>query len=713
MKGRDRHGWGSFFRPLAWLLSWPAREKDRISKGFTMLDLSRLNPEQLAAVKHTEGALLVLAGAGSGKTGVITYRIAHLILDLKVPPDRILAVTFTNKASKEMKERVEHIVGRKHCKGIVLSTFHSLGVRVLKRDIERLGYKKNFSIYSTADQVGLVRQIVREVNCDQKKYDAEAIIWRISGAKNKLIPPERFIPGPLDDIDMMAGLVYPRYQSALKAFNAIDFDDIIMLTAELLQHHPEVLKHWQDRFGYIMVDEYQDTNSSQYLLVNLLAAGCQNLCVVGDDDQSIYGWRGADVGNILDFEKDFKGCRTIKLEQNYRSTGNILDAANSLIGNNKVRKEKKLWTAAGQGPPIDLLIVQDDEEEATSVVERIQLERFKKDTPYSDFAILYRTNAQSRAFEEQLRFEDIPYVLVGGTQFFERKEVKDSIGYLRVIANPLDEISLLRIVNFPKRGIGDGTVIRINQWSLEHEIPLFEAFGRVAEIEGITEGIRDKVLGFHDTLLDAAHGFAEGGGLAEKCKALFEKLGIEAEIFRTIDDAKAARRKVENVEQVINSMAAYEERVPQATLGGFMEKVSLMDEDRFSSKDKKDHGKDAVTLMSLHSSKGLEFPFVFLVGLEDEILPHKRAIYEDFTVDEERRLCYVGITRARQQLVMTRTLFRKKYGKLQERIPSRFLAELPAGVLNVQQSGVAKEVTPEEEEKSAEGFFAKMKAMMG
>ena len=678
-----------------------------------MLDLSRLNPEQLAAVKHTEGALLVLAGAGSGKTGVITYRIAHLILDKKVPPDRILAVTFTNKASKEMKERVEQIVGRKQCKGIVLSTFHSLGVRVLKRDIERLGYKKNFSIYSTADQVGLVRQIVREVNTDNKKYDAESIIWRISGAKNKLIPPSRFIPSPTDDIDMMAALVYPRYQSALKAFNAIDFDDIIMLTAELLQHHPQVLKHWQERFGYVMVDEYQDTNSSQYLLVNLLSAGCGNLCVVGDDDQSIYGWRGADVANILDFEKDFKGCRTIKLEQNYRSTGNILEAANNLIGNNKVRKQKKLWTASGDGPPIDLCVVQDDEEEATSVVERIQLERFKRDLPYSDFAILYRTNAQSRAFEEQLRFEDIPYVLVGGTQFFERKEVKDTISYLRVIANRQDEVALLRIVNFPKRGIGDGTVIRINQWSLERECPLFEAFGRVAEIEGIAEGIREKVLSFHRTLLEAAEGFSSEGGLAEKGKALFERLGIEQEIFRTIDDAKAARRKVENVEQIVNSMAGYEERVPQATLAGFLEKVSLMDEDRFSGKDKKDHGRDAVTLMSLHSSKGLEFPFVFLVGMEDEILPHKRAIYEDFTVDEERRLCYVGITRARQQLVMTRTLFRKKYGKLQERIPSRFLEEIPSGVLNLLQSGLTKEAAPEEAEKSADSFFAKMRALTG
>ncbi|TGU70810.1 ATP-dependent DNA helicase Rep [Geomonas terrae] len=678
-----------------------------------MLDLSRLNPEQLAAVKQTEGALLVLAGAGSGKTGVITYRIAHLILNLKVPADRILAVTFTNKAAKEMKERVEHLVGRRDSKGIVLSTFHSLGVRVLKRDIERLGYKKNFSIYSTSDQVGLVRQIVREVNTDSKKYDPESIIWRISGAKNKLIPPDRFTPNPLDDVDMMAALVYPRYQSALKAFNAIDFDDIIMLTAELLQHHPPVLKHWQERFSYLMVDEYQDTNSSQYLLVNLLAAGSGNLCVVGDDDQSIYGWRGADVGNILDFEKDFKGCRTIKLEQNYRSTGNILDAANSVIGNNKIRKAKRLWTASGQGPLIDLCIVQDDEEEATSVVERIQLERFKKDVPYSDFAILYRTNAQSRAFEEQLRFEDIPYVLVGGTQFFERKEVKDSLSYLKVIANPLDEVALLRIVNFPRRGIGDSTVIRINQWSLEKEIPLFEAFSRVAEIEGVADNIKEKVHAFHQTLLDAAESFKEEGGLAERGKILFEKLKIEEEIFRTIDDQKAARRKVENVEQIINSMAAYEERVPQATLGGFIEKVSLMDEDRFSGKDKKDHGKDAVTLMSLHSSKGLEFPFVFLVGMEDEILPHKRAIYEDDTIDEERRLCYVGITRARQQLVMTRTLYRKKYGKLEERVPSRFLEEIPSNVLNVQQSGVAREVTPEEAEKSAEDFFAKMKAMMG
>jgi DNA helicase II / ATP-dependent DNA helicase PcrA len=678
-----------------------------------MLDLSRLNPEQLAAVKHTEGPLLVLAGAGSGKTGVITYRVAHLILNKKVAPDEILAVTFTNKAAKEMKERVESLVGRKQSKGVVLSTFHSLGVRVLKRDIERLGYKRNFSIYSTADQVGLVRQIVREVNTDSKKYDAESIIWRISGAKNKLIPPERFVPSPTDDVEMMAALVYPRYQSALKAFNAIDFDDIIMLTAELLQHHPPVLKHWQERFSYIMVDEYQDTNSSQYLLVNLLAAGCGNLCVVGDDDQSIYGWRGADVGNILDFEKDFKGCRTIKLEQNYRSTGNILEAANSVIGNNKVRKEKRLWTASGSGPLIDLCIVQDDEEEATSVIERIQLERFKQDLPYRDFAILYRTNAQSRAFEEQLRFEDIPYVLVGGTQFFERKEVKDTIAYLRAIANPLDEVALLRIVNFPRRGIGDSTVIRINQWSLENECPLSEAFARVAEIDGIADNIKEKVAAFHDILVTAAAVFAEEGGLAEKGKALFERLRIEEEIFRTIDDQKAARRKVENVEQIVNSMAAYEERVPLATLGGFLEKVSLMDEDRFSGKDKKEHGLDAVTLMSLHSSKGLEFPFVFLVGMEDEILPHKRAIYEDFTVDEERRLCYVGITRARKQLVMTRTLFRKKYGKLQERIPSRFLEEIPPGVLNVQQSGVVKEVSEEEEAKSAEGFFAKMKAMMG
>jgi len=678
-----------------------------------MLNLTKLNPQQLAAVKHTEGPLLVLAGAGSGKTGVLTCRIAHLILDRKVSPSSVLAVTFTNKAAREMEERVAALVGKTACKEIIISTFHSLGVRILRRDIERLGYKRNFSIYSGSDQAGLIRQILREVTSDSKKYDADSITWKISAAKNRLVTPDRYQPRSDDDCEQISALVYPRYQSALKAFNAVDFDDIIMLTAELLQHHPEVLRHWQERFRYIMVDEYQDTNASQYLLVNLLAAGCKNLCVVGDDDQSIYGWRGADVGNILDFEKDFSGCRVIKLEQNYRSTGNILEAANHVIRNNPTRKEKRLWTSSGSGCPIDLIIAKDDEEEATSVVDRIQVERFKHDLAYGDFAILYRTNAQSRAFEEQLRFAEIPYILIGGMQFFERKEVKDAIAYLKLIDNPLDEVALLRIVNFPRRGIGDGTVVKINQWSLAEGVPLFEAFGRVIEIPGINEATRARVTDFHRAVQTAMKEFSRPGGLAEKGQQLFKKLALDDELYRTVENPAQARRKVENLEQIINSMAAYEARLFKSTLSGFLEKVSLMDEERFSGKDKKEHGRDAVTLMSLHSSKGLEFPHIFLVGMEEEILPHKRSIDEDFSVDEERRLCYVGITRACRSLTLSRCLQRKKYGRLEERFPSRFLEEIPEHLLNEQPGGADRVLTEAEAELMAQDSFARIKAMLG
>jgi len=458
------------------------------------------------------------------------------------------------------------------------------------------------------------------------------------------------------------------------------------------------------------VDEYQDTNPSQYLFISLLAARRKNLCVVGDDDQSIYGWRGADVEKILAFEHDYPGSRVVKLEQNYRSTGTILAAANSVIRNNPKRKDKTLWTDAGKGSPIDLVTAQNDDHEATSVVERIQLECFKGKLSFGDFAILYRTNAQSRAFEEQLRFADIPYVLIGGMQFYERKEVKDALCYLRAISNPKDEQALLRIVNFPRRGIGDSTLVRLNQWSQEQGVGLFEAFGRVGEIEGIAGAARDRVVAFHAMLSGEINGFKKRGTLTEQLKELFKRLGIEEEISRTSDDPKIARRRLENVEQIINSMAGYEERTLNPTLSGFLEKVSLLDDERFSSRDNKEHGRDAVTLMSLHSSKGLEFPFVFLVGLEEDILPHKRSIYEDFSIDEERRLCYVGITRARRRLVVTRCLQRKKYGKLEERVPSRFLAEIPTELLN--EVG-GKESTPEEKEQLAEDAFAKLKSMFG
>jgi superfamily I DNA/RNA helicase len=676
-----------------------------------MLDLHTMNPRQLEAVRHTEGPLLVLAGAGSGKTRVITYRTAHLLLNKNVAAENILAVTFTNKAAREMQERTAALVGKKRCEGVILSTFHSLGVRILRQEIGLLGYKRNFAIYAVSDQLGLIRQALRESGAaGGRKVDAEAVLWKISAAKNALLGPGRLPVPSGDDWAEVAAQVYPRYQSLLRACNAIDFDDIIMLTVRLLQDHPEVLARWQERFRQIMVDEYQDTNPSQYLFISLLAARHKNLCVVGDDDQSIYGWRGADVEKILAFEREYPGCRVVKLEENYRSTGTILAAANSVIRNNPKRKEKTLWTKGGDGARIDLKVARDDEEEAAYVAERIGLECFKGKREFGDFAILYRTNAQSRAFEEQLRFADIPYVLIGGMQFYERKEVKDALCYLRAIANPSDEQALLRIVNFPRRGIGDATLVRLNQWSQEEGVGLFEAFARVGEIEGTNAVTRERVLAFHGLLSTEIAACRRRGRLAERLAELFRRVGIEEELQRTIDDPKVARRRMENVEQIVNSLAGYEARTLNPTLSGFLEKVSLMDEERFSERDRKEHGQDAVTLMSLHSSKGLEFPFVFLVGLEEEILPHKRSIFEDFTIDEERRLCYVGITRARQQLVITRCLQRKRYGRLEEREPSRFLAEIPAELLS--ESG-GKEISPEDNDRLAEHAFARLRSMFG
>jgi ATP-dependent DNA helicase Rep/DNA helicase-2/ATP-dependent DNA helicase PcrA len=675
-----------------------------------MFDLRSLNPPQREAVKHTEGPLLVLAGAGSGKTRVITCRITYLLQRLHIPPTAILAVTFTNKAAREMQERMEEMAGRKACDGVTVSTFHSLGVRILRREIHHAGYKGNFTIYATSDQAGIVRQIYRELGVDAKKTPPELVLWKISAAKNALVTPEKYTPRYGDPLELLTAQVYPRYQRALKACNAVDFDDIIMLTVSILKDRPESLSHWQERFHYLMVDEYQDTNPSQYLLIHLLAQKRRNLCVVGDDDQSIYGWRGADVEKILAFEHDYPGCRVVKLEQNYRSTSTILEAANHVIRNNVKRKEKRLWTDSGPGRPIDLVVARDDEEEASSVVERIQVERFKHDLSYGDFAVLYRTNAQSRAFEEQLRFASIPYVLVGGMQFYERREVKDTLAYLKVLDNPADEQALLRILNFPRRGIGDGAVSKISAWSLENGCTLFDACGRVEEIPGLSAPAREQVFYFHRMLADEVSRFRQPGGLSHRAGELFKRLGIEEELYRTVDDPKLARRKVENVGEIVNSLAAFEEKSRKATLAGFLEKVSLMDEDRFGNKEKPGE-RDAVVLMSLHSSKGLEFPYVFLVGLEEGVLPHKRS-EEEGTIDEERRLCYVGITRARRHLTITRCHSRKKYGKLEERDPSRFLAEIPEHLVNL-QDGEAAAQTPEESAQMADNFFARMRGMLG
>ena len=664
--------------------------------------MKKLNPPQQQAVYHIEGPLLILAGAGSGKTQVITPRIVHLLKDKRIPAENILAVTFTNKAAREMKERVCGMAGSL-ADGIVISTFHSLGVRILRRDIRTLGFKPNFSIYSTSDQIGVLRQAMRERDIDPKKCDPNLVLWKISGAKNRLISPTDYQPGNTDPLDLATAAIYPRYQELLKGFNAIDFDDIIMLSVKLM-HRPEILNYWQERFRYIMVDEYQDTNASQYLMISLLAKQHRNLCVVGDDDQSIYGWRGAEVENILNFENDYHGCKVIKLEQNYRSTSSILDAANSVIKNNLVRTDKALWTASGQGREIDLIVAFSEEEEAAQVVEAMLLEQYRDKLPWSDMAILYRSNAQSRAFEEKLRQERVPYVVIGGMQFYERKEVKDAIAYLKVIDNPSDEASLLRIINFPRRGIGENTLIHLNQWSLEQDVPLFEALGRVEEIPGISVSSKKAVAAFYSMIKGVIDEF-KPIDLGKQVNQLFNRLRIEDELYRTLNDAAQARKQIENIEQVVNSLAAYEERNPRGTLADFLERISLLDEDK-PSEDDKEHGQNAVTLMSLHSSKGLEFSHVWLVGMEEELLPHKRSIEEDPNVAEERRLCYVGITRARRYLTISRCLTRRKYGAIEERHPSRFLAEIPGHLLN-ETSSAAKN-KPGESVDMAADFFAQM-----
>lgn len=674
------------------------------------MPLSNLNDQQRAAVCHVDGPLLLLAGAGSGKTRVITCRIAHLLCTLQVPAGQIMAVTFTNKAAREMKQRLEEMVGRHRCKGMVVATFHALCVRLLKEDIDQLGYKKNFSIYGTADQTRLIRDLAAGLCQGEQKIDADRILWLISDAKNNLQPPESFRPQFGDEYGRLAAEVYPRYQKALKAFNAVDFDDLIMLTVRLFQERPKVLEKYQQRFRYLMVDEYQDTNAAQYRLLRLLAATHQNLCVVGDDDQSIYGWRGADLGNILDFEKDFPGTRLIKLEQNYRSTGNILAAANAVIRHNRKRKEKALWTAGGPGAAIDCICCADDEDEARMVVERIHAERFAGECRYSDFAVLFRTNTQSRAFEEQLRYDNIPYVLIGGQQFFDRKEVKDVLAYLKFLQNPQDEINLLRILNFPRRGIGTTSADRLIQHSLQEDRPLWQVLREAEKLPELGDKARAAIANFV-LLMERFRRRFQLGRLSDTARELLAALALEEEIYRTAEDPERGRRRADNVAEVINAMASYEEREAQPSLASFLEKVSLLDRDEPGRNDKESKLKrDAVVLMSLHASKGLEFPHVFLVGLEDDLLPHKKSVGTD--IEEERRLCYVGITRAQRTLTLLHAAKRKKYGQLQARVPSPFLAEIPAELVKHSDSDTPQPLDPDQQEQRAANFFAGIQQML-
>ena len=678
-----------------------------------MFDLALLNPQQRQAVTHGEGPLLLLAGAGSGKTRVITCRIAYL-LEQGIDPDRLLAVTFTNKAAREMRERVQDIAGRQATKGMTISTFHSLCVQILKSHIDRLGFKRNFSIYAGSDQLRLMRELLRDLGADSSNRDAEQVIWRISAAKNRLVDAGQYQGNVRDPLSHLVAKIYPRYQRALKAYNAVDFDDLLLLTVQLLEGHHDLLQHYQSRFLYQMVDEYQDTNPVQYQLLRLLAGGHHNLCVVGDDDQSIYAFRGADIGNILDFEKDFPTTRVIKLEQNYRSSGNILTAANHLIANNHQRRPKTLWTSSQAGHRIDYLLCEDTEDEARQVVEMIHAETFRNQRTFGDVAILYRTNTQSRAFEEQLRYDNIPYVLIGGQQFFDRKEIRDLVAYLRTILNPADEVNLLRIINYPKRGIGENSIDQIIRCSAEQNTSIWSLLQHPEHIDSLGQRTVDNINDFVALIKCYQSKFKNPLRLLETLRELMSELKLAEEIYRQEKEPLTAQRRVENQNEILNSLANYNERSQRPSLSGFVDAISLLDSEPTSHKDKeKQLSSDAVTLMSLHASKGLEFPVVFLVGMEEGFLPHKKSIDVTFDIDEERRLCYVGITRAEQRLVLLGARRRRKHGKLELREPSRFLAELPQQLLATRQSGVPAAGEDEQEEESANQFFQQIQQMLG
>ena len=643
-----------------------------------MIDLSTLNPPQREAVLHTDGPLLILAGAGSGKTRVLTHRVARLIED-GVPPWAILAITFTNKAAREMKNRIDNLCGEGADDAWIM-TFHACCARMLRKDIEKLGYDRNFSIFDDDDQNKLIKNVLTELKLSEKNFPPREIRAAISDAKNKLMTPEEYKRAVGNQFPQSKyAEVYIQYERALKKSNALDFDDLLMKTIQLLVNHPPVLEYYQRKFRYIMVDEYQDTNAAQYKMVYLLAGDRRNVCVVGDDDQSIYGWRGADIRNILDFEKDFPGCKVVKLEQNYRSTSTILDAANQVIAHNSGRKEKTLWTDSGEGEKIRLFRAEDERDEAVWVGKTLA-DLQKKGESMGDAAILYRMNAQSRVVEEVLVRLGIPYRVYGGMKFYERKEVKDLVSYLRMLVNPNDDLALERIINEPKRGIGDSTVDQLKDFAREEEMPLLSAVF-AADEAGLTKRALssvEKFAGLMEELADAKLRMPPQTLL----RYVIEQTGYE-EQFKKEDNEENANR-LGNIKELENAVAEYVEADPQGGLEGFLENVALV-----TDLDNLDEKTRALTLMTLHSAKGLEFQHVFLIGMEEGIFPTSRAMMDDVKMEEERRLCYVGITRARKQLYLSCARSRALFAMRNYNESSRFLQEIPQRL--VEEAGRGRE----------------------
>lgn len=638
----------------------------------------KLNEPQREAVYHTDGPLLILAGAGSGKTRVLTHRIAYLIEERNVNPWNILAITFTNKAAGEMRERVDSLVGF-GSESIWVSTFHSMCVRILRRFIDRLGYDNRFTIYDTDDQKTLMKEVCKKVSIDTKVFKERSLMSAISSAKNELILPDEFelnVGG--DFAKLKIAKVYREYEAQLKANNALDFDDLLVKTVQLLQTQPDVLENYQERFRYIMVDEYQDTNTVQFQLVRLLAGKYRNLCVVGDDDQSIYKFRGANIRNILDFEHEFSDACVIKLEQNYRSTGNILNAANRVIANNKGRKEKTLWTANGEGELVHLRQFDTGYDEADFIAEDIKKE-VRAGASYNDHAVLYRTNAQSRLLEEKFVAMNVPYKIVGGVNFYARREIKDLLAYLKTIDNGMDDIAVRRIINVPKRGIGLTTINRIQESAAERGLGFYETLMAPELIPGI--GRSAAKLDSFAALIEYFKGLTGQMSITDLLREVIEKTGYMESLDS--EDKEDAQARKENIDELINKAAAYEEaaedRDEPATLSAFLEEVALV-----ADIDSLDEEQDYVVLMTLHSAKGLEFPHVYLAGMEDGLFPSYMTITSDDRDDleEERRLCYVGITRAEQELTLTCARRRMVRGETQYNKISRFIKEIPAELLD-------------------------------
>lgn len=628
-----------------------------------------LNDRQCEAVKHTEGPLLITAGAGSGKTKVLTCRIAHL-LELGVAPYRILAITFTNKAAKEMKERVTNLVGAQ-ADSIWLSTFHSFCAKLLRFEVDGFhGYTRNFTIYDSSDQLVLVKDCLKKLNLDDKQFMPRSVLGTISSAKNVLMDAKAFAAKASDFYEQKVADVYALYQEKLRENNAVDFDDLLFLAVRLLQEKEDVREKYQSRFQYILVDEYQDTNHAQYALTKILAARWRNICVVGDADQSIYAWRGADIRNIIDFTRDYPDAASIKLEQNYRSTKTILHAANAVIDNNESRPKKTLWTENPAGNKIIHYQAQTEHDEADYIAGVIYNRHEISHEPYGDMAILFRTNAQSRVLEEKLMRYAIPYTMVGGTKFYDRKEIKDVLAYLRLLYNPEDSLSLTRIINVPKRNIGATTMEHVAAYAEEQGISLFEALSSTDEIP-VTKRARTSLENFAAMIFDLLNDI-EGKDVLSLIETVIKQTGYGDMLDKEAEHDPQGESRKENVGEFLSVAKDYMDSNPDGNLQDFLENVALVsDVDDFESSDSK------VTLMTLHAAKGLEFPVVFLTGLDEGLFPHSRTLLDPSQVEEERRLAYVGITRAERQLYVTNAITRTMYGRISAYMPSRFLAEIP------------------------------------